>query len=102
MPKCNGEIIEYSPGGVTTWIVIDETKGVKTHIKVGLPASLFANLPTDVGSEFVWDSETGEVVARQFDNADIVAECKRLDAEWENELKHLEPRMALDTPDAKG
>ena len=87
---CNGEIIDVSDSQVICWLTIHD----KLRVRSALDESLFDNLPKYPGAQFRWSPDSGVVSPMEFDNDDLVAECDRLDREWDEDLKHRTPRMA--------
>lgn len=87
---CNGEIIEVLDSKVVCWIEIGE----RLRVRSALAESLFDDLPKCPGAEFRWCPDSGAVLPMEFDNDELVAEFDQLEREWDEELKHSEPRMA--------
>ena len=87
---CDGEIIEVLDSRVVCWLTI----GDKLRVRSALDESLFENLPKYPGAEFRWSPDSGAVFPMEFDNDDLVAEFNQLEREWNEDLKHRNPRMA--------
>lgn len=88
--SCDGEIIEVLDSRVVCWLTISD----KLRVRSALDESLFDNLPKYPGAVFCWSPDSGAVSPLEFDNDDLIAECDRLEREWDEDLKHRTPRMA--------
>jgi len=88
--RLQGEVIETDGSRVRCWLRISDT----WQVRWSTDRQDFGDLPVYPGADFQLNIDTGAITACDFDNAELIAECDRLEREWDDDLKHRTPRMA--------